>query len=204
MQESCRDYFHLLLVALTQFAVKKVLLRTMKSDSKIFREVNALSRLSHRFIVRYYTTWVETSEPISTTSSDTSDSETGTDDGMTSVPHSREKHSGSNDISFRLDDLDDFGSGSKSSFPSIHFTRSSSPKTDEDDDSEDAFGNLFGPETPRQFEPATPPPRITRTLYIQMVRCLDVKCIKKFVIEFVHQEFVERQTLKEVGPAPFG
>jgi translation initiation factor 2-alpha kinase 4 len=44
------------------YAVKKIRLKTQQSDSKIFREVNALSRLSHRFIVRYFTTWVETSE----------------------------------------------------------------------------------------------------------------------------------------------
>ncbi|KAF8186819.1 hypothetical protein BJ912DRAFT_1022739 [Pholiota molesta] len=45
------------------YAVKKIRLKTMQSDTKIFREVNALSRLSHRNIVRYYTTWVETYEP---------------------------------------------------------------------------------------------------------------------------------------------
>ncbi|EKM74744.1 hypothetical protein AGABI1DRAFT_109872 [Agaricus bisporus var. burnettii JB137-S8] len=44
------------------YAVKKIRLKTQQSDTKIFREVNALSRLSHRFIVRYFTTWVETSE----------------------------------------------------------------------------------------------------------------------------------------------
>jgi len=44
------------------YAVKKIRLKTQKSDTKIFREVNALSRLSHRFIVRYFTTWVETNE----------------------------------------------------------------------------------------------------------------------------------------------
>lgn len=36
------------------------------------REVNALSRLNHRFIVRYYTTWIETVEAPSTTASDDS------------------------------------------------------------------------------------------------------------------------------------
>ncbi|KAF8340679.1 kinase-like domain-containing protein [Cantharellus anzutake] len=40
------------------YAIKKVrLLR--ESDAKILREVNALSRMSHSSIVRYYTTWVE-------------------------------------------------------------------------------------------------------------------------------------------------
>ena len=42
--------------------VKKVRLKSTQSD-KILREVNALSRLSHRNIVRYYTTWVEMAEP---------------------------------------------------------------------------------------------------------------------------------------------
>ncbi len=44
------------------YAVKKIQLKTQQSDTNIFREVNALSRLSHRFIARYYTTWVETNE----------------------------------------------------------------------------------------------------------------------------------------------
>ena len=43
--------------------VKSIKLRTdaMGPNHKIFREVNALSRLTHRNIVRYYTTWLETS-----------------------------------------------------------------------------------------------------------------------------------------------
>jgi eukaryotic translation initiation factor 2-alpha kinase 4 len=44
------------------YAVKKIRLRASDNDAKIFREVNALARLSHRFIVRYYTTWIEISE----------------------------------------------------------------------------------------------------------------------------------------------
>ncbi|KAJ8457370.1 hypothetical protein ONZ45_g18339 [Pleurotus djamor] len=126
------------------YAVKKVRLRTMQSDSKIFREVNALSRLSHRFIVRYYTTWVEASETFSAAASEydsnDSDSGTGTEDG-TSVLHSRSTSnsrnrliqddpfmltSGSDGISIDLNDLDVIQrSLSRSrSFPSIHFTHS--------------------------------------------------------------------------------
>jgi eukaryotic translation initiation factor 2-alpha kinase 4 len=119
--------------------VKKVKLRTTPGDSKIFREVNALSRLSHRFIVRYYTTWVETSEvPISTSASrngsaSASSAASDDEDGMTSVPQSN-SHSFSFDfdgaehgISIDLKDLDSLAGGggsSKSSFPSIHFARS--------------------------------------------------------------------------------
>lgn len=171
------------------YAVKKIRLRTEKMDSKIFREVNALSRLSHRFIVRYYTTWVEESDGfISATSSDNeSDSDFGSTDvseyeGLTSVPFAQRSING---ISVDLDDLDEeFGSGSRSSFPSIHFSRSSSPYDDSSGDTEEASEDVFELDsipvggltitTPK----ATQPPKVTRTLYIQM-------------------EFVERQTLKE-------
>ncbi|KAF9218926.1 Serine/threonine-protein kinase [Gyrodon lividus] len=163
------------------YAVKKIRLRTDQSDTKLFREVNALSRLSHRFIVRYYTTWVETSEDVTTVRS--SDSETGSDSGtegnMTSVPHF-ERREKSDPFSIDLDDLDDYGgSGSRSSFPSIHFTRSDmqDEKDEDEDDSDDAFSNLFTSEYADDVD-MKPPPVVPRILYIQM-------------------EFVERQTLKE-------
>ncbi|KAJ7121645.1 hypothetical protein C8R44DRAFT_622641 [Mycena epipterygia] len=158
------------------YAVKKIRLNRIQSDTKIFREVNALSRLSHRFIVRYFTTWVETAEAASAAVSDDSGAESGTEDGMTSVPHSIERRISSSDhIMFDLGDLDDIGSGSRSSFPSIHFSRSSSPRTDdgEGDETDSDSGELSSSEPP-----PTPPPVLSRTLYIQM-------------------EFVERQTLKE-------
>jgi eukaryotic translation initiation factor 2-alpha kinase 4 len=156
----------------------------MQSDSRIFREVNALSRLSHRFIVRYYTTWVETLERTSPTpsESDDSDREMTSVGGTTPMVKSKAKTRGASDgISFDLADLDSMGSDSKSSFPSIHFSRSSSPKTDEESDSEDGFGNLFGtepPDTPSDFRPVTPPPRVFRTLYIQMVRTSFIRAQK--------------------------
>ncbi|EGN94241.1 hypothetical protein SERLA73DRAFT_126224 [Serpula lacrymans var. lacrymans S7.3] len=160
------------------YAVKKVRLRTSQSDTKIFREVNALSRLSHRFIVRYYTTWVETSEIASTAPSSGSDSDdSGTESGMTSVPHS-ERRGNSDPFSIDLDDLDDYGSGTQSSFPSIHFTRSDLTEKDEDeeDDSDDPFGNLFASE------------------YNGMSILIDHGLIG--LTRFI-QEFVERQTLRE-------
>ncbi|TFY68401.1 hypothetical protein EVJ58_g1031 [Rhodofomes roseus] len=161
------------------YAVKKIRLRASQSDSKIFREVNALSRLNHRFIVRYYTTWVETSEPASTAVSSESDRETATD-GDTSVPDSRSR--GSDGDPFTVD-LDDIGSGSRHSFPSIHFTRSGSADPEKGSESsgesegEEAFRSLFLAES-NGFVPESPAPAVSRTLYIQM-------------------EYVERQTLKE-------
>jgi translation initiation factor 2-alpha kinase 4 len=176
--------------------VKKIKLRTTQSDNKIFREVNALSRLSHRFIVRYYTTWVETSEPVSAAVSSGSASETDitADDtaeggGMTSVPHSSHSNptedthsSGFNGrFSVDLNDLDDMGLSGTQSFPSIHFGGSGgsqekiSDEEDDSDNSDDPFGNLFSKEDSSdpvevtKHRPKTPPV-IARTLYIQMVR----------------------------------
>lgn len=163
------------------YAVKKIRLRTDQSDTKLFREVNALSKLSHRFIVRYYTTWVEMANDISAAPSSEDDSGTGsgTEGGRTSVPHSFERKENSDPFSFDLDDLDDYGSGSRSSFPSIHFTQSDmkDEKDEDEEDSDDAFANLFTSEYADEADLA-PAPVVPRTLYIQM-------------------EFVERQTLKE-------
>lgn len=156
------------------FTVKKIRLRTNQRDTRIFREVNALSRLSHRYIVRYYTTWVEMAETIALGPS--SDSETASDSGtegnLTSVPHSfREK---SDPFTIDLSELDDYGgSGSKSSFPSIHFTRSDvkDEKDEDEDDSDDGLENLFTSDYPEEAD-TKPPPVPPRTLYIQMVRTL--------------------------------
>ncbi|KAG2365174.1 kinase-like domain-containing protein [Suillus spraguei] len=164
------------------YAVKKIRLRSDKDDNKLFREVNALSRLSHRFIVRYYTTWVEFNESNSSIMSSNSDtgSDTGTEGGMTSVPKSYESEM-SDPFKVKLEDLDDYGSN-KTSFPSIHFTRpeiknDNHEEDEEDDDSDGDFGNLFSSEYTTD-ENTMKDPIQPRTLYIQM-------------------EFVERQTLKE-------
>ena len=154
-------------------SVKKIRLKTMQSDTKIFREVNALSRLSHRNIVRYYTTWVETSEPQSTVASDDSSSEF-VEDGMTSVPQTpqtSERHLPINGgFHINIEDFDDL-SGSRSSFPSIHFGRSSSPGTSgEDSSGDDGFGSLFRSASSGSISSLVQAPTLSRTLYIQMVR----------------------------------
>lgn len=161
---------------MTPFPVKKVRLRTPNTDNKILREINALSRLSHRFIVRYYTAWFEDSESASATvSSDGSGDDTA--DGVTSVLSGIHRRDGSSDP-FSID-LDDLGSGSRSttSFPSIHFTGSGSGGSDGDIDGDDTeaddLGEMF--EAPRNDSavinvvPRTPPASRPRTLYIQMV-----------------------------------
>ncbi|PPQ98103.1 hypothetical protein CVT26_003273 [Gymnopilus dilepis] len=130
------------------YAVKKIRLKSMQSNDKIFREVNALSRLSHRNIVRYYTTWVEIFEPNSaSTSAGDSSNESSLDTeetGLTSVPvssmglglhtgrhHGRNGHHNNNNpingaFHFNVEDFDDLSVSTRSStFPSIHFGGSS-------------------------------------------------------------------------------
>ena len=145
--------------------------------------------------MRYYTTWVETSESVSaavssgsTSDTDATDDGTAEGDGMTSVPHS--SHSNSTEaihasgfngrFSIDLNDLDDMGLSGTQSFPSIHFggsTGSKEKNSDEEDDSDnsdDPFGNLFSREDSSEAVEVTKhrpktPPVIARTLYIQMV-----------------------------------
>jgi len=147
--------------------------------------------------VRYYTTWVETAETdVSLTSSDDSSIESGTEeeDFMTSVPPSTpiKAHANSQPINggFQIDieDFDDM-SLSLTSFPSIHFGRSSSPgcgETSGEDSSsseeQDEFAGLFkggksksGSIKSRAESPAPTAPAMTRTLYIQMVSKLILK-----------------------------
>ncbi|KAH0825791.1 hypothetical protein J3R83DRAFT_8846, partial [Lanmaoa asiatica] len=96
------------------YTVKKIHLRTNQSDTKIFHEGNALSRLSHHFITWYYMTWVETTEVI--TSGPSYGSETASDShregSMTSIPHSTEWCEKSDPFNINLSNLDDYGSSS--------------------------------------------------------------------------------------------
>jgi len=171
------------------YAVKKIRLKTQKSDTKIFREVNALSRLSHRFIVRYFTTWVETHETQNVSSATPSVSGVSSGDIETSfgvrttLPRSRsslndvedgddedgdeidvsvstvsERHLPTNGGGFSIEDFSDFddrtttteiSNTSRSSFPSIHFDRSTSPggsteEEEEDTEEEDEDSNESG------------------------------------------------------------
>ena len=129
--------------------------------------------------MRYYTTWVETVEVITSGPSSNSDtaSNSGTEDNMTSVPHSFERRETSDPFSIDLSELDDYGgSGSRSSFPSIHFTRSDvkDEKDEDEDDSDGGFAHLFTSEYTDDVD--AKPPVLPRILYIQMVRTLAFGC----------------------------
>ena len=175
-------------VAVHTPSVKKIRLKSTQSD-KIFREVNALSRLSHRNIVRYYTTWVETAEPdVQVTSSDDSSAEYDTEerDFKTSVPPGTPIKANHQPINggfhVNIEDFDDL-SLSGMSFPSIHFGISNSAGGSEgsgedstSSEEQDGFAGLFksgksisGSKSIRAVSPTPTAPVMTRTLYIQMV-----------------------------------
>ncbi|KAL1938729.1 hypothetical protein VTO73DRAFT_11332 [Trametes versicolor] len=176
------------------YAVKRIKLRNVQND-KIFREVNALSRLNHRFIVRYYTTWVETTEDGSSTANSDVDSSMSdnTTDGMTSVPHAYgDRSDDTAEDHITTFDMNDLDSPSKHSFPSIHFGSHSGDDvgSDSTSDSDDLFADevFVTAGKPRAIPNDgnggrhVPPPPLpkpaARILYIQM-------------------EYVERQTLRE-------
>jgi hypothetical protein len=149
---------------LTPSPVKKVHLRTPNMDNKILREINALSRLTHRFIVLYYTAWFEDSELASATMS-SDDSGDDAADGAMSVLSGIIRRDGSSNPSGI--DLDDLGSESRSStsFTSIHFTGFGSGGTegcdgdiDGDETEADEFGEMF--EAPRESRSSTSSPSI--------------------------------------------
>ena len=92
----------------------------MQSDSKIPRKVNALSRLSHHFIVCYYTIWVKTAESTFNAASDDSTTESTDEDGR------RETDSMAGSLS-TLRTLVVSPSRSRRFLVLIHFDRSTSP-----------------------------------------------------------------------------
>lgn len=174
--------------------VKKIKLQGGKksADEKILREVSALRLLSHRYIVRYYTTWTEIAAPPSraNSDSDSDDSDTDTVDG-TSVPNSKSRSSrgwSNNSENLLSIDLNDFGSNPNSnrSFPNVHFGytdgTNAEGSSDEELGSEDEShlgvdsaktpkGLTVGSFTPQQ---KVLPSGSHVTLYIQMVRSLSV------------------------------
>jgi len=160
--------------------VKQIRLR--KSDTKIFREVSALSRLSHPNIVRYYTTWIEETEQSSAHNSDSESSGSGDaddttvdgSDGTVEASMSTSTHVNHSNVKL-YNSLDELRapSSSGSSFPSIGFEHDAGSSSEEDTDSD---GDIFfdDPFLTSRRTPAPAPPTISRTMYIQMVGQMSV------------------------------
>ena len=177
--------------------VKKIKLQGGKksADEKILREVSALRLLSHRYIVRYYTTWTEIAAPPSraNSDSDSDDSDTDTVDGTTSIPNSKPRSSrgwSNNSENLLSIDLNDFGSNPNSnrSFPNVHFGYADGTSAEgSSDDEEPAFED----ESHLGIEPMKTPKALTVgnftpqqkilpggtqvTLYIQMVSTVGMR-----------------------------
>lgn len=215
---SCRRNLRSVLIEKCPVAVKKIKLQggRKSADEKILREVSALRLLSHRYIVRYYTTWTEIAAPPSRANSDSDSDSDGSDtdtvDGITSFPNSKSRSSRSwsnNSENLLSIDLNDFGSGPNSnrSFPNVHFGyadgTSAEGSSDEEVASEDENHLRVDPiKTPKALTVGnfTPQQKLLSgdsqvTLYIQMVCPFGVLYIS--VLNLRQQEFVERQTLRE-------
>lgn len=148
--------------------MKKIkLLQNTQDDDKIFREVKLLSRLSHRHIVRYYTTWLEA--PDGTVSESSSSRDDSSEAG--SEETSRQPDLDNDIFTFNLDDLTTRSQNRSTSFPSIHFSRESSEHLSSMDDQEsgsedesDSISPVLSRLTERKFTVTS-----HRVLYIQMV-----------------------------------
>ncbi len=129
------------------YAVKRIRLRPGQSEEKLFREVSTLSRLNHRNIVRYYTTWIEysSSGDLESGMSSAVGSSAGTGTGELSLS-TTETYSigggggrgGSEFDQEQMLAIDWSGVQSPSnghSFPSIHFTNSETSDNGSDSDS---------------------------------------------------------------------
>ena len=163
--------------------VKKIRLRTAQGDNKIFREVNALSRLSHRYIVRYYTTWLEESEPTSSNVSSDSgdDGSEGSSDHTAGISMNKTPDFDDDPTSFDINELVLHEDTQTSSFPSIHFT--SGDVADDSSDEEESSKQLVEQMKNTRLGFVTPPSLVRRTLYIQMVKNPVLFCFEYCILQ---------------------
>ncbi|KAI0029609.1 kinase-like domain-containing protein [Vararia minispora EC-137] len=199
------------------YAVKKIKLRNedWNKDNKIFREVEALSRLSHRYIVRYHSTWIETSEPASAANSEDSDDDgdeteiEDTADGRLRGAITRRKASGghnggkskdsegSDPFAINMDSLtttttsSDTARSDGRTFPTIHFSNSGS-KPGEDSDGDVSSDEMDDIVISRIRSEALEPSKVAVNDRIhQRLPKLPARTL------YIQMEFVERQTLRE-------
>ncbi|KAG8961816.1 hypothetical protein FRC03_004923 [Tulasnella sp. 419] len=202
------------------YAVKKIKLRG-ENDGRIFRETNALSKLSHRFIVRYHTTWIETDH---TASGMESPADSGDSVSASSDHRHRKRGRPLGTARFRLDDLSigapSFSSApptsTATSFPTIHFGGDDDGFSDDDSDEEstDTEGDASkegedhdedddedeDDSTPSEGTPGNSPSRKGKFLLgsppaISVRKPSPTPWAPKIL--YIQMEYVERQTLRE-------
>ncbi|KAH8828108.1 other/PEK/GCN2 protein kinase [Flagelloscypha sp. PMI_526] len=182
------------------YAVKKVRIRHTdpRAQERTLREVSTLSRIHHRYIVRYFNAWVEDSnEPMSGHSSDTdgsgssSSAETSTESDVSGDTIENWRSSGrpdDSDLSWprmmaKMEADAKEPEPIESNFPSINFgggTDGGNSSSDEDDDE-----LVSAPTTP----PSTATPFAPQSWFAAE---------RTFSILYIQMEFVENQTLKEL------
>ncbi|EJU02741.1 kinase-like protein [Dacryopinax primogenitus] len=166
------------------YAIKRIKLRSSDSESRILREVNALSQLNHRHIVRYITCWLE-DLPL-----EKADQDAHSDSSQSSDKPMRQRRMSvlpDDEDLLRVDDSDfdsDHDLTKTQSFPSVVFAKDADDEEDGDSVSDGSSDSETSIENSRKLSrsaavvPKSPKPSVQRILYIQM-------------------EFVEQQTLKE-------
>lgn len=111
-------------------AAEKIKLRPEDNVNRVLREVNSLSRVSHQYIVRYYSCWLEEVGPP----------EPQMFDDMTASTTTSSHVSSEEDIfAVNFDDLSVSrrDQSRSASFPRIRFTAGSSDSDDDSDDDDD-------------------------------------------------------------------
>lgn len=143
------------------YAVKKIPLRPSDNNAKIFREVNALARLSHRFIVRYYTTWIEISEGSETPAISSAETRSSLSEDPDITPRTTSR---SADV-FQIDLNDLARSSNNDSFPGIYFGDNTEIQGLSDSDSDDGSQ----PDVPQALRSRLAARLPASSMYIQMV-----------------------------------
>ncbi|KAK6362097.1 hypothetical protein TWF730_005795 [Orbilia blumenaviensis] len=121
------------------YAVKKVLETSSNTLDDVLKEVLLLSQLNHPNIVRYYSTWMETSDRSTFKGVDSTSGEEGyslTDNGFESTSLAEGSRSHLDYISLRNDGIE-FGYSSGGSENGVFESDSGDDQEDEDEDDED-------------------------------------------------------------------
>ncbi|EJD34852.1 kinase-like protein [Auricularia subglabra TFB-10046 SS5] len=165
------------------YAVKKIKLRSGDTDARIFREVNTLSRLNHRYIVRYYATWLEDIDDA-----DAEDTATDSDDmsGWEQTNnHNNFQVGGRHDLDLSFSQSHSKSRSRTTSFPYVVFGN------EDDAGSSDAGGDEYDEDDDADEEGGSESPVVHRAPTI------DAQSRRPRQMLYISMEFVEKETLKE-------
>ncbi|BEI98202.1 hypothetical protein CcaverHIS631_0305010 [Cutaneotrichosporon cavernicola] len=199
------------------YAIKKVKLSPEDDVHRVLREVNALSRVSHQYIVRYYSCWLE--DVGLSDGPDGDDSSAIQSSVNSSAVNSSNASSESDIFAVKFDDFDKSISrrdlSKSASFPRIRFA--DDDDDDDDDDEENGDGEISDDDSDSDSsgwasehtvaDPSASVPRQTRTQPLAISKP-STKYSTSYTgttdnddsvqrILYIQMEFVEKQTLRE-------